>query len=453
MSAAANHAPQRRGLTVDKQFIAGYGLVLLFTALTLGLIIIHGGRLLNLGFPILATALAAVLFVSRRSVYIAFVWWIWLFTPEVRRLVDFQTAYHAVSPVMTTPLLVTTFSAITIFRNPRFLLQLKIIPFSIIIIILLYGWVSGVIQNGVVPATYDFVNWAIPLAFGIFLLLDENRFEENRKAFMYAMLTGLLGTALYGLYQFYHFPPWDNYWLQQSQFASAGLGFAEQVRLFGPLNSPGPYGIALMVPLIFAQAMKGPLKFVSSVFGYPALGLCLVRAAWLGWAVGILYLLLRTTGKARLRMLLAGIIVAICAVPLLTVGPVAAALSARFATFNNITRDGSYIARQHLYQNFTNTALDQPLGVGLGHVGFDSGFLLIPYEFGWVGSLFIVWALATLIFRILQEPIGIPDTVSIAASGIFITMLAENLTGLQFSGVLGMMSWAACALAYQKCLD
>ena len=32
--------------------------------------------------------MAGVLFVTRRSVYAAFVWWIWLFTPLVRRLVE-----------------------------------------------------------------------------------------------------------------------------------------------------------------------------------------------------------------------------------------------------------------------------------------------------------------------------------------------------------------------------
>jgi len=460
MTASAPRRQARRSVLFSPKFLAGYGLVVGFALLTLAVILIHAGTVLNFGFPLLAAMLGAVLFITRRGVYVAFVWWIWLFTPLVRRLVDFPSGYHSLSPVMLTPLLLTLFGTFAIAARPRIVLQRRLLPFSLFGLVLVYGLFVGMALNGLAASLYDFANWFVPLGFGLFLLTDTKHAGENRQAFLHAAIVGLLGTSLYGIYQFFDFPPWDEYWLVHSHFAAAGPGLSEQVRLFGPLNSPGPYSIALLAPLVFALAAKGPSKIVASAVGYPAFGLSLVRSAWGNWLLAVAYLVFRIGGKLRLRVLLTALIIGALAFPLLTIGPVADQLAKRFSTFNNLQQDESVQARESLYENFTGEAFSQPIGLGLGYnglatklnttvtPGFDSGVLEIPYEFGWVGGAAMFLAILLLVLRILSIQRFSKDHFEIACGGVLLAVLGENLAGLNFPGLGGFIMWSAAAFAY-----
>jgi O-antigen ligase len=276
---------------------------------------------------------------------------------------------------------------------------------------------------------------------------------------MFAIILGLVLIAGYGLYQFYHIPPWDAFWIHASQFTTAGLAEDEQVRLFGPLNSPGPYAIALMASLVFVLVANGPLRLVGGALGFPAFLLSLVRSSWGGWALAALFIVWRVGGKTRLRILVAGFLIAVAAVPLVTAGPVANAISARFATLNNVQQDSSFQARQALYESTTITAFDQPIGTGLGQFGlasklttgqtavFDSGVLQIPFEFGWVGGGLLIWAMGTLVLRVLAVTRMNADRIAIAGGGLFLAMLIQNVFASTFSGVLGISLWTGLALA------
>jgi hypothetical protein len=446
-------------ISTVKKLSGGYGQVLGFVIFTAGLLAVHGGSILNFGFPLLATALAFFLFVTSRNVYVAFVWWIWLFTPLVRRLVDFQSGYHAVSPVMLTPLLVTLICFIPLLRRPRFILKRSFTPFLLIVIVYVYALVFGAVLNGPAAALLDFVNYVVPFGFALFILDDRQRFRENRDSLMFAVMLGLILIALYGMYQFYKMPPWDAYWLAQSKFASAGAAIAEQLRLFGPLNSPGPYGTVLMTSLILVLVVKGPLRLVAGGVGFPAFGLSLVRSDWGGWALGALFIAMFVGGKTRLRLILLGFGVVIIAYPLVTVGPVSDQLQKRFATFNNIQQDGSYQARQNLYENFTVTAFSQPIGNGFGSngsstklsatvtAGFDSGVLQIPFQFGWVFGALFIWAIFSIAVKALGAALKTSDSITIAGTAIFLVMLLENLAAPMFSEVSGIATWIGVAIA------
>ena len=452
--------PPRRRLLIKTHFITGYGLVVVFTAAVGMLILVHGGSVLNLTYPLFATLVAGVLFRYQRAVYVAFVWWVWLFTPEVRRLVDFQTGYHSVSQVMLAPLTVTIIAVLSLLLRPYVLFSRRLLPFTMFSLVLVLGFLDGGLQNGWVPATYDFITWIAPLGFAIFLLVDVKNFQANRTALMNAMMVGLLGTSLYGLYQFYHLPPWDAYWLKQSQLASAGPAVAEQVRLFGPLNSPGPYGFLLAVTLLFAQLLPGPMKIAASVFGYTALGLSLVRSAWAVWAIGTLFIFVRSRARTQIRMIMLTGLISVLVWPLVTIGPVSDAITKRIATLSDIQQDGSYRIRQGIFQSFYLTAFSNPIGSGLGingqstklgaqdtSAGGDAGILQIPFEMGWIGSSVLLWSLILIILRILKSP---QDMVSIAAAGGFFAMLLACISNLEFSGVTGMALWTCGCLAYQK---
>ncbi len=459
MSASLAAAGATPRFALGRRFLAGYGLVLSFVIFTTILVILHAGGILNIAFPVMATAFAALLFSYRRGVYLAFAWWVWLFAPLVRRLVDYQTDYHALSPVIVTPLFVASLAFIPLLRRPRLLLHRQLIPFLLIFLVYVYAFIFGIIANGLLPACYDFANYSVPLAFGLLIYLDKKRSVENRQALMFAIVLGLLFVSLYGIYQFYDIPPWDQYWLSAAKFHSAGTGEAEQVRLFGTLNSPGPYGFVLMASLIFILALRGPLRIAAAGFGFPAFGLSLVRAAWGGWVFAVVFMVLFVRGRVLFRIIIGTVMIGLLATPFLTAQPVTDALTKRFATFNNIQQDGSYQARANLYQNFTISSLSNPLGIGFGGNGlgtklseqmtggFDSGILQVPYQFGWVFGSMFVWAIILLIVRAIATARKTKDNVRIAASGVFLAMIAENLAAPMFPGSEGMIIWISLALA------
>ena len=435
-----------------------YAAIIGFTLFTVVLVVGHAGSLLNYAFPLLATVLAGALFSYRRSTYIAFTWWIWLFSPEVRRLVDFQTHWHTISPVMLSPLLVTTFALIAIIRRPRILLHRSILPFSLIALVTLLAFVVGVFVNGFLPSAYQWGTWLEPLFFGVFFIADTGLAQENREAFVSAAIIGLIIVAGYGIYQFFHLPAWDAAWLTNSNLHSQGAAVAEQVRTFGPLNDSGSFAAVLVASLVFVFVSKGPLRIAAGALGFPALALSEERSFWGAWAVATIFVAWRVAGKSRLRIIVVGVVVAAIAVPILSVGPVANLVSKRFSSLSHVQNDNSARVRTAMYENFFVTAVTQPIGNGFGALGvaaklstgqtvaFDSGLLELPFTFGWVGGAVFLWAIVQISLRILAIYLKVRDPITIAASGLFFGMLAVLLFGPIFQGPEGMIVWAAAGL-------
>ncbi len=445
-----------------KGLFSGHFLVILFFLFTAGLAFGHGSSVLDYAYPLFATFLGFFLFLTKRHIYLSFTWLTWLFTPLVRRLVDYHTGFHQVSPVMFAPLLVTLISIIPLLRSPRIIFQRQLSDFLLIFIVFLYALAIGLVSNPIPATVYEFLGFFVPFAFGMTFMADSSGFLKNRATFLSTAMVGLLLISAYGIYQFRAFPPWDAYWLQQSGFASAGLGIADQVRLFGPLNSPGGYGFVLMGSLIFALVVKGPMKILAAGVGFPAFGLSLVRSGWVGFVVAAVFLALTMGGKARVRLAVVGFAAILLAYPLITVGPIAAQLQSRFSSFNNIQQDGSYLARQKIYQNDTVIAFTQPIGVGFGGLapksdtaassagqltGIDSGVLEFPMYFGWVfGSIFFI-ALGRISVRVLGAGIRSPDPVNKAGAALFIVLVLENAGGQTFGGGIGFMIWMSAGMA------
>jgi hypothetical protein len=439
-----------------------YGAIIGFALFTLLLVMAHGGSLLNFGFPLLATSLAGALFAYRRSTYVAFTWWIWLFSPEVRRLVDFQTHFHNISPVMLSPLLVTSFALIAIIRRPRILARRTIFPFSLIALVTFLAFVVGVLTSGPLPSFYEWGTWLEPLFFGIFLIADSDLARDNRQAIVSAAIIGLVIVAGYGIYQFFRLPPWDAAWLNNAKLTSEGAAFAEQVRIFGPLNDSGSFAAVIASSLVFVFVSKGSLRIAAGALGFPALALSGERQYWGAWAIATVFTAWRIGGKARLRIISIAVIVAAIAVPILSVGPIATLVTHRFASISNIQNDSSAHGRAHLYESFFVTAVSQPIGNGFGSLGvaaklttgqnidFDSGLLELPFIFGWVGGLVFLWAIVQISLRILANYLQGKDPVTVAASGLFFAMLAVLLFGQVFQGPEGIIIWTAAALALGK---
>jgi len=424
-------------------------------AMTMG----HLGRIENYAFPIICFLYSLYIGRYERNYYVPFVWLIWLFAPEVRRLVDWQIGYQTVSPVMVTPVAISLFAYFELFRTPNFIFSRPVLPFLLVLFVYFLSYLLGMLQNGVFSATYDFVIYLSPLAVALLLMLDTSNGMQNRQTIVNFFAIGLLAISVYGIYQFFDLPPWDAYWLQESKFDSAGQALAEQVRIFGPLNSPQPYGDALMAGLIFIFVQRGILALVSAPFGFVAFGVSQVRSAWGGWLIGFLYLFTSIGGRSRVRAIFGLAFAAIVLAGFAAGGVISEVVNERIQTLSNIQQDNSFQARQSQYLDYFVTDLSNPLGTGFGgfgdstklngtnQSGIDAGVIEIPQLFGWPGGILFFFALFKLSVSINSAVRVTNDRTKIAAAAMFFALLSQNLFSIAFSGVFGFCLWIGAAMA------
>jgi O-Antigen ligase len=441
--------------------VVPWGLVLGFTALITALLAARMGHIVQLAFPALALGVGAILYFKHPTLYLGFTWWLWFLTPEVRRLVDYQIGWNEISPIMIAPYLVSGMAALTLLRCLPQLLQPPLLPFVVILMALIYGYSIGFAHAGPAAATYGLLTWLVPVLFGFHVAARWHEYPLYRDAIQRVFLWGVLAMGIYGIVQFFVLPPWDLYWMRSSPIDSIGGPHPFKVRVWSTMNSPQPFALAMMAGLLFAFAAKGPFRFVAGGPGYVALLLSLVRTAWLGWATGVVLLLVRARGGQRLKLLAVGLLVCLLGLPLLLLEPVAQRVADRFETMEQIEGDDSLNARLALYGDFFLTSATNVVGEGIGSANratklaadedladyrnIDAGVLEVMFVLGWPGTLLYVAGLVWL----LSEAFGGParhDLAVKAAGAVVLAILAMTLSYNTLINVGGVVFWTFLGL-------
>jgi hypothetical protein len=427
------------------------------------LVLAHAGSLLNLAFTPLAFAVALALFRLRPSLYVEFVLGVWMLAPLVRRLADWRSDFHALSPIMVAPLAVTAISAISAWNALAYFDSRRFAPYFAIIAILVWGCLVGVLQNGPLPASYDFLNWVCPALFAIHLLSSPQSVGTNADAVFRALTYGVLVTGVYGVLQYFALPDWDQQWMAATaaEMTSIGEAVAMRVRVFSTMNSPGPFGEFLAAGLLALFAARGRVRWLAPAPGLAALTLSLLRTAWGGFVVGLMVLFACAPMRRRARMIIGGVAFIALATPLLVEGPIAETFQSRIATMANLQADDSYLARQDFYNSFFATAASSIVGVGLGKAGlasrlssddatlgeygvFDSGVMNLMFAFGLAAPLLG----GLIIFLFFRGAIaGRRTPQGIACIAIAAATLTEMISNNTLAGVTGMLLLPMIALA------
>lgn len=439
----------------------GWSAVLLTLAFAIGLAGARQGALLNLGFTPLCVVIAAILYRSYPRQFVFYAFSLWMFTPLVRRLADWQSVYHPASMVMLAPLLVAGLGGVTVARRLGRLGDPDIAPFTILLALLGFGFFVGLLQNGPSQAALGLLNWGAPLLFGMHLLLRHRSAEEFEGALFDSLAWGVLGMSLYGIYQYFSPPPWDVAWMLNAEMASIGLPLPRMVRVFSTMNSPGPFAGTLAVGLLAVLVRGGVMRWAASAPGYVALLLSLVRAAWGGWAIGALALLATATPGRSVRYLVLGAGVVALAVPLLLVEPVSTVVSQRVNTLGAADQDVSLRARTELYRTGLTMAAS-PFGSGLGASGtatkmseetvsfaqagvVDSGLIELLMNLGGPSTLVFVIVLVVLMVQAGLRARRHPHSgLGFAAAT---TIFVQIAFGPMLSGVLGAVFYTFLCLA------
>ena len=81
--------------------------ILTFTAYVLLAVAGGGGRSLSVSYPVGCVIVGLIAYARSPRAYVAFIWWLWLLTPLLRRIFDLRYGFHATSALLLGPLLAT----------------------------------------------------------------------------------------------------------------------------------------------------------------------------------------------------------------------------------------------------------------------------------------------------------------------------------------------------------
>jgi hypothetical protein len=439
--------------------VLAWALILGLIALVAGALAVGASGLLTYLYPAAAMVVGALLYWRRPALYLGFTWWVWFLTPEVRRLVDYQQGWNPVNPIMLAPYLVAGLASFALLHHLPKLQLSRLFPFGLIFLGLFYAYGVGAYRLGTLNATYDLLNWAVPVLFAFYLAVHWHAYADHRRAIQRTFTWGVLVMGLYGLLQYFNPPTWDRYWMQNAPISSIGTPEPFEVRVFSTLNSPGYFSLVMMAGLLLTLSGGGLLRWPAAVAGYASFLLSLVRSAWGGWIMGLLFMIAQR-GRFRLRLTATVLVMGLIAWPLLSVGPIAETVDERLQTVTNLEEDTSFNARLAFYAEFAPTAFFNPEGEGLGSTGlatklgtaggelgqfanFDSGLMNIPFVLGWPGALLYVTGLVWLLSYALRSGRSGSDLFATASRGIVVAMLTQLVFVNALVGLsAGMVFWS-----------
>lgn len=406
-------------------------------------------------YPVSTLAAAALLLWRKPALYIGFMWWVWFLTPAVRRLVDLHVGYSDASPVMLAPFLVTGAALAAVLWRLGELPRPFRLPFAFTAGGLLYAYTVGLLYNGPVPATFDLLTWGVPVVSGAYVLTRQDSAAAIRDATQRAFAWGLLVMGVYSLVQYFYLPPWDGFWMDNAGLGSIGVSEPGEVRVFSTLNSPGPFAAVVMAGLLLAFSGQGVVNTLGAAAGFVGFALSAVRSAWGGWVVGLLVVVVSLPLRQRARLLGTLLLLAVVAVPLFTVGPVAELLSHRLSSVANLQADTSYNDRLALYTNFSSFTAGNLMGQGLGGTGvaaglrsasaalqdLDSGIIAVIYTFGLLGTLYYVGGALFLFAAALRTGLQSHRPADAVYIGIMVGTVSQLAFGNVWGGAPGMVLW------------
>lgn len=411
--------------------------------------------LVSLLFPALTLLTAFLLLGRKPALYLSFVWWTWFLTPEVRRVVDFHVGYTEQSLVMLAPYLVTAAALVAVLRNLSRLERPYRAPLAFVALALIYAYGVGLLNNGLVPATFDLLGWSVPVISGAYLLTHKNHIEAFQIAVQRTFLGGLLVMGGYALLQYFLLPPWDSYWMENVNLTTIGFPAPMEVRVFSTLNSPWPFAMIVMAGLLLLLGNRSPIQPLGAIFGLAGFILSAVRSAWGGLIVGLIVIVVSLPFKQQVRFVGTLFALVIVVVPLALVTPLGERFAQRFESVTDLRSDTSFVERVELYSEFSSFTANNPLGQGLGSTGvasgignqdaqfrnLDSGIIALVYSFGALGTLYYIGGLLALYFNIIVYGGRVTGLIDAAYLAITVAMLSQLVFSNVWSGVAGMVLW------------
>lgn len=433
----------------------------LFIAATLAMLAGLGGRAASIGYVVAAVGTAALLLRQSPVMYSSFALWIWFLSPFVRRVLDYRHGWNATNPALLAPPIVAALSIYTLMRHARELRGRLFAPYLLILGALAYGYSVGLINAGLVPASYALLTWIAPLVFGVHLALSWRHYVELSAAIRKTFAVALPVLGAYGIYQFVRIPAWDAQWMINSDLKSIGSPLPYLVRIFGTLNTPGPYAAFLLAGMLVILAGKGFIRFPGIAVAFVALLLARTRAVWIAFLIGLIVQQLSQPIVKLPRRLVTLVIVSLLAAPLTQIPSFRSTIVNRMSTLTSISSDNSYVKRVAFSQENASEIVQTAEGNGLGSTGgaiklssgsvgvrsLDNGFLEMFYVLGWPGGVMFFLGIGALLYQAFRFADARRDPFASAVRATAIALVSILPIGEVFTGSTGTLLWSMMGLS------
>jgi len=442
-----------------KRFYLGLQPTLAWTAI-LGLVafsalcvLAHAGGILRLAYPAGAFLVGIFLYQRYPILYVGFAWWVAFLSPFLRRLIDFQSGWVDPSPVLLAPFLVMMVTFMTLVKHLPSSYRQDGLPFILSLMGIAYGLLVGLIKNSPTAVVVPLLNWLAPLLFGFHLFVNWRNYPAYRQNMQRTFLWCVLVTGAYGVLQYLVAPEWDRFWLVNSNSIAFGTPEPLGIRVFSTMNSPGPFATVMMAGLLLLFTSHSSLRFFASGAGYLAFLLSLVRAAWMGWAIGVVTFIPSLKPRLQMRLVITILVMAVCVLPLTKMEPFSNAISARLQSLSDSKNDVSYNQRLEGYNTTLGKALAEIPGNGLGFVldndslgANDSGVLTLLFNLGWLGTLPYLGGIILLLLKMFQVTAARFDAFVSAGRAISLGIFAQIGLGNPTLALTGVVFWAFIGL-------
>ena len=432
--------------------------ILLFVGSTLVLLAGLGGRAASLAYLALATMTGAFL-LSRSPVrYSSFTLWILFLTPFVRRVLDYRHGWNPTNPALLAPQIIALLGFITIVRRARELRGRLFAPYLLVLGALAYGYSVGVMNVGLIQASYALLTLLAPLVYGVHLALSWRSYAELSVAIRKTFTFALPVLAFYGMYQFLRLPAWDAQWMINADMKSIGSPLPFLVRIFGTMNTPGPYAAALAAGMLMALSGRGFTRFPVIAVAFVALLLTRTRAVWIAFFIGMIVQQLSLPVVRIPRRVVTLVVISILALPLTSLPTFRDTILPRLNTLQNIGQDRSFISRVAFSHESAAEIVETAEGNGLGSTGgaiklgttgvrsLDNGFLELFYVFGWPGGTMFLLGLAALLYQSAMFAEARRDLFASAVRAAGVALVSILPIGDIFSGPTGTLLWSMMGL-------
>ncbi|MEM9664955.1 MAG: hypothetical protein AAF970_08485 [Bacteroidota bacterium] len=403
--------------------------------------------LLDVAYFVLTVGIGFWLFSAGSAWFFGWMWLLFFFSPFFRRVIDYVLNTYSSPPlVLLSSLTVAFISSITLFRYGKRLAEPMFRPHLMALVVIGYGYLLALATRGLVTATEELLKWLVPILLSFHLLIFWRLYPTYREVTRTAFTVGVALMGLYGIYQYFYLPGWGINTMINSEMASIGAPRAREARVFSTLNSPGPFGMIMMVGLLFLFDRQSWISLLVAVPGYAGWALASVRASWVGWVFGMGLLLYGLRGKQRVRLAaLAGAVMLICT-PFFGYLAITERFVNRATTLVDVQQDGSFQGRAGQYSDIATVLINNPIGNGLGSIYYDSGIVTAFHQLGFLGLVYLA-ALGLMLWRAWRSAQDQDDTFVTFAWAVGTTMGFLLLAGSQQIGVAGCAMWGFVSLA------
>ena len=426
----------------------------LFIASTVVLLAGIGGGLANVAYVGLAVGAGLLFYLRDPAAYVSFTLWLWFVTPFVRRVLDARHGWHPANPALIAPLAVAMLAGLTVLRRVSQLRGVLYAPFLLVLLAFGYGYSVGVIIAGVIPATYALTTWLAPALFGLYVAIHWRRYAEFGAAVRRTFTWALPLLAMYGIYQFVRMPSWDAQWMINSDLRSIGAPRPFLARVFGTLNTPGPYAAFLCAGALMLLPQKGRLRFLWIGIAILSLLLTRTRAAWVAFLIGLFVQQIGQPLKRLPRYAITLVAVALVAIPVASLPQFSALILPRLRTFANLSQDNSFVKRYNFSEQAANSIVETAEGNGLGTTGgaiklrgnqglrsLDNGFLEVFFIYGWPGGTLFFLGIVGLVLQSARFRETRSDSFANAARATSVALVSMLPIGDVFTGSTGTVLW------------